>query len=329
MTLTRPGRIATAAIVLLTACCAVVHAQYPSRPVQIVVPFGPGTTDALARVTANCLSGRFRQSVVILNRPGANGMIGANAVKTAPPDGYTLLFGASTLVTDLALSTNPAFDVRRDLEPITKVLFGVQGVYVPAALPVHSVTEFIAHVRANPGKVNYGSLGVGSVNQLAIEALAITTGSQIVHIPFPKGSGPMLASLMTGEIQLVMTDVNTAQGAVESGRVRLLAILASQRLPSRPSVPTLSESIPAMAPYVGTLWFGYFAPLHTPRDIIERNYADLKACHGEDDVRAQFRKLGHEGNQFVSSRPEEFRASMLDDVARLSDLVKKANIKPQ
>ena len=320
-------RCTAALLIGLFACCAGVHAQYPNRTVQIVIPFGPGGgVDRVGRVTASCLAVRYKQPVVAVNRPGANSAIGANAVKTAAPDGYTLLFGASTMVTDLAMGANPEFDVRRDLEPITKVLFGVQGIYVHAGLPIQSVAELIAHARANPGKLNYGTVGIGSVNHLATEALAMTTGTQLVHVPYPKGAGAFYTALMSGEIQLVLAEASTGQAAVDSGRVRLLGVVAPQRMPSRPAVPTILEAVPAAAPYVGNLWYGYFAPPHTPRDIIERNYVELRACVADEEARAQFRKMGYENNQIVANRPEEFKASIVDDVAKISELVKKVNI---
>ena len=311
---------------LMLACCAGVHAQYPNRPMQVVIPFGPGgSTDRMGRLTASCLSARYKQPVVAVNKAGANSAIGANAVKTAAPEGYTLLYGASTMVTDLAMGANPDFDIRRDLDPITKILFGVQGVFVHAGLPIQSVADLVAYAKTNPGKLNYGTVGVGSVNHLATEALAMTTGTQLVHVPYAKGTAAFFLALMSGEIQLVLSEVNTGQPALESGRVRLLAMVASQRMPSRPNVPTLLETVPAAAPYVGNLWYGYFAPPHTPKDIIERNYAELRTCVADEDARVQFRKMGYENNQIVVNRPEEFKASILEDVVKISELVKKVS----
>lgn len=319
--------LAASLAVSLAVCCASAGAQYPNKPLQVVIPFGPGgTVDKVGRVTASCLSSRYKQPVVALNRPGANSLIGANVVKAAPPDGYTLLFSASNMVVDLALGINPEFDVRRDLEPISKLLFGVQGIYVHAGLPVQTMADLIAYAKANPGKLNYGTTGTGSINHVGSEALAMTTGTRLVHVPYPKGAGAFYAALMTGEIQLVLAEVNTGQSALETGRVRLLAVMAAQRMPSRPNVPALPETVPSIAPYLGNLWYGYFAPAHTPKDIIERTYAELRACVADEDARVQFRKMGYENNQIVANRPEEFKASIIEDAVKLSDLVKKVNI---
>lgn len=322
-------RIAVASSVFLIVFCAGVLAQYPNKAIQVAIQFGPGPSDLMARVSASCLSNRYKQPVIVINKPGANGVIGANYVKTSAPDGYTLGFAASTLVTDLAMSDNPAFDVRKDLEPITKIVFGVQGVFVNSELPIHSMTDLVAYAKANPGKLNYGTVGIGSVNHLATEALAITTGTKLVHIPYPKGTAAFLTALMTGEIQIAMTDVNSAQSIGDTGKIRLLAILATQRLSSRPNIALIPDAVPGMATYIGNLWYGYFAPPQTPKDIIDRNYNELKACLADQEVRSQFRKLGYESSQLVANRPEEFKASILEDVVKITDLVKRANIKRQ
>ena len=322
-------RITTALAVILTAFCTGVQAQYPNKPIQVAIPFGPGPSDLMARITATCLSGRYKQPVVVVNKPGANGFIGASFIKAAAPDGYTLGFAASTMVTDLAMGENTSFDVRKDLEPITKVVYGVQGIFINSELPVQTMAELVAYARANPGKLNYGTVGVGSVNHVATEALAVTTGTNLVHIPYPKGTAAFMAAVMSGELQMAMTDVNSAQGMLETGKLKLLAILSTQRLPSRPTVPLIPDAVPGMTRYIGNLWYGYFAPLQTPKEIIERTYTELRGCLTDEEVRGQFRKIGYEASQLVANRPDEFKASIADDVIKITDLVKKANIKRQ
>ncbi len=315
------------AVLALLACNAA-HSQYPSKPVQLAIQFGPGPADMIARITASCMSGPLKQPVVVVNKPGANGFIGASYIKAAAPDGYTLGFAASTMVSDLAMGANTSFDVRRDLEPVTKAVYGVQGIFINSELPVQSMADLVNYAKTNPGKINYGSVGVGSVNHLATEALTITTATNMVHIPYPKGTAAFLAAVMSGELQMAMTDVNSPQGMLETGKIKLLAILANQRLPSRPNVPLITETVPGMGTYVGNLWYGFFAPVQTPRDIIERNYTEIRRCLiNDEDTRAQFRKAGYESSQLIANRPEEFKASIAEDVAKISDLVKKANIK--
>ena len=314
--------------VLALLVCNAAHSQYPSKPVQLAIQFGPGPADMIARITASCMSGPLKQPVVVVNKPGANGFIGASYIKAAAPDGYTLGFAASTMVSDLAMGANTSFDVRRDLEPVTKAVYGVQGIFINSELPVQSMADLVNYAKTNPGKINYGSVGVGSVNHLATEALTITTATNMVHIPYPKGTAAFLAAVMSGELQMAMTDVNSPQGMLETGKIKLLAILANQRLPSRPNVPLITETVPGMGTYVGNLWYGFFAPVQTPRDIIERNYTEIRRCLiNDEDTRAQFRKAGYESSQLIANRPEEFKASIAEDVAKISDLVKKANIK--
>ena len=322
-------RLVAASAVFMMALTTTVHGQYPNKIIQVAIPFGPGPSDLMARITATCLSARYKQPVVVVNKPGANGFIGASFIKSAAPDGYTLGFAASTMVTDLAMGENASFDVRKDLEPITKVVYGVQGIFINSALPVRSMADLVTYAKANPGKVNYGSVGVGSVNHLATEALAITTGANLIHIPYPKGTAAFLTAVMTGELQMAMTDVNSAQGLLETGKLKLLAVLANQRLASRPTIPLIPDAVPGMTAYIGNLWYGYFAPLQTPRDIIDRTYSELKGCLSDEDVRAQFRKVGYEGSQLVANPPDEFKASIAEDVVKITDLVKKANIKRQ
>jgi tripartite-type tricarboxylate transporter receptor subunit TctC len=305
---------------------AVRAADFPSKAVQLVVPYGAGPSDVLARITAACLSTHLKQSVIVLNKPGANATLGANFVKTAAPDGHTVLLAASATVTDLVTTREPTLDVRQDLEPITKAVFGIQGVYVNTSLPVHNIADLVEHAKANPGKLNYATTGIGSVNHLSTEALALTTGINMVHIPYAQGTGPLLTALMSGEVQVVLTDVGGAQAALDSGKVRLIAVLTKERAPSRPNIPTVIESLPAMAIYTGTLWYGFFAPPKTPKDIVQRLHSELTACLNDPQVRASIKKLGYEDNQFVANTPDQFRASILEDVSRLKEVVQKANI---
>jgi tripartite-type tricarboxylate transporter receptor subunit TctC len=304
-----------------------VEAAFPERPVQVVVPYGAGgPVDMVARILAPCMGTRLGQPVVIVNRAGANGDIGAMAVRNARPDGHTLLFHASALTIMVALIENPPMDVRRDFEPIMKVATAIQGVYVPANMPVRTLPEMIARIRANPGALNYGSTGPGSVNQLATEALSVATGTSLVHVTYAQGTPPMLTSLMQGDIQLVMTDMNGAQSALDTGRIRLLALHARERLASRPEVPTLAELVPEMAPWIGMLWYGYFAPAGTPPEIVRQLHGTLAACLQDPETRAGLRRAGYEDQQIAAQGPDEFRATLEPEIARLRELGRRADI---
>ncbi len=311
----------------LLACLGRPAAAFPERPIQVVVPYGAGgPVDMVARILAPCMGTRLGQPVVIVNRAGANGDIGALAVRNARPDGHTLLFHASALTIMVALIDNPPMDVRRDFEPIMKVATAIQGVYVPSSLPVQTLPEMLARIRASPGALNYGSTGPGSVNQLATEALSVATGLNLVHVTYAQGTPPMLTSLMAGEIQLVLTDMNGAQSALDTGRIRLLALHARERLASRPGIPTLAEVVPEMAPYIGMLWYGFFAPGGTPGAIVQQIHASVAACLEDPETRAGLRRAGYEDQQIVAQGPEAFRASLEPEIARLRDLGRRANI---
>lgn len=318
--------VAIAAMGVLAATSAQGQSPYPSRPVQLVVPYGAGTSDLMGRISATCLASRFRQPVLVLNKPGANAELGGNFVKNSPPDGYTLILTSSATVTDLATKRAPTFDVRQDLEPISKLGFGVQGLYVNASLPAKTVAEFVSYARANPGKLNYATTGVGSVNQLSTEALALNTGIRIVHVPYPQGTGALLTGLMSGDIQIVMTSLSSAQPALSTGKIHLLAVLEKQRSPSRPNLPTLVEELPGMANFTGTLWYGFFAPPKTGKDVIQKVHREVVACLTDATVKASMQKLGFEENQIVANTPEEFRASIIEEINQLKDVVQRAGI---
>ena len=320
--------IGLAAVALLACLGRPAEAAFPERPIQVVVPYGAGgPVDMVARILAPCMGVRLGQPVVIVNRAGANGDIGAMSVRNARADGYTLLFHASALTIMAALIDNPPMDVRRDFEPIMKVATAIQGVYVPTNLPVQTLPEMIARIRANPGALNYGSTGPGSVNQLATEALSVASGGlNIVHVTYAQGTPPMLTSLMQGEIQLVLTDMNGAQAALDTGRIRMLALNARERLPSRPNVPTLAEVVPEMAPWVGMLWYGYFAPAGMPQEIVRQIHGVLAACLDDPETRAGLRRAGYEDQQIAAQGPEAFRASLEPEIVRLRELGRRANI---
>jgi tripartite-type tricarboxylate transporter receptor subunit TctC len=316
----------TAALVAASLAAMPAHA-FPDRPIQVVVPYGAGgPVDMVARLLAPCMGTRLGQPVVIANRAGANGDIGATAVRQSRPDGHTLLFHASALTISVALAERPAVDVRRDFEPIMKVATAIQGVYVPSALPEQTLPAFIARVQANPGALNYGSAAIGSVNHLATEALAVAANLNMVHVTYAAGTPPMLTALMTNDIQLVMTDMNGAQSALDTGRIRLVALHARQRLAGHPNIPTLAEIAPAMEPFIGMLWYGYFAPAGTPREIVMRLHDTVAACLADPEARGGLRRAGYDDQQIVALGPDAFRASLEPEIERLRELGRRGNI---
>lgn len=322
----RTGLAAVAAAAAMAIGAGAAQA-FPERPVQVIVPYGAGgPVDMVARIMAPCLGERLGQPFVTVNRAGANGDIGARAVRDVRPDGHTLLFHASALTITVALAENPSHDVRRDFVPIMKLVTAVQGVYVPSTLPVRSLPELLDRARAAPGRLNYGTVGVASVNQLATEALMAATDTNLVHVVYAQGTPAALTALMQNDVQLVITDANGAQSALDTGRIRLLALNARERLASRPDVPTLAEAVPAMAPYVGMLWYGYVAPAGTPPEIVRTLQGAMTACLQHEETRGNLRRAGYEDQQIVAEGPEAFRASLEPEIERLRDLGRRANI---
>lgn len=324
----RGRRILAVAAALLACGTTPGIAAFPDRPIQVVVPWGAGgPMDTMARILAPCMGAGLGQPVVIVNRAGANGDIGALAVRQARPDGHTILLHASVLTIMVALAENPPMDVRRDFEPIMKVVTGIQGVYVPSVTPVTTLQDMISRVRSQRGTLNYGSLGAGSVNHLAIEALSSAASLDMVHITYAQGTPSMLRALMTDEIQLVMTDMSGAASVLDTGRIRLLAVHARERLASQPGIPTLAEVVPGMAPYIGMLWYGYFAPPGTPADVVQRLHGTLEACLSDPETRGGLHRVGYEDQQIVAQGPAEFRASFEPEIARLRELGRRGNIR--
>lgn len=317
-------KLALAAVVLV--CCGIAHAQYPARPVQLIVPYGPGSSDLMGRIVATCLASRFKQPVPVVNKPGANTQVGGVFVKNSPPDGYTLILTSSATVTDLAISRSPTFDVRQDLEAISKLVNGKQGLYVSASSTIKSVLEFLVYAKANPGLVNYGTTGIGSVNHLSTEALALNAGISMAHIPYPQGTGAVLTALLSGEVQFVMTGMSGAHGMLTSGKIRLISVLEKQRSPGRPDLPTLVEIVPGMASFTGTLWWGFFGPPKTSKEVAQKVQTEISGCLNDQNVRTSLKKLGFEDSEIIGNSPDEFRESINEDVRHLKDVVQRAKL---
>jgi tripartite-type tricarboxylate transporter receptor subunit TctC len=317
------GRIA--AILLAAALCAggAQAQEWPSKPVRIVVPFSPGgIADTSARTIADRLGARLGQSVVIENKPGAAGNIGAELVAKSAPDGYTLLLGYDgTIVVNPHVYAKTGFDVLRDFAPVTKL--GDAGVIVVShpSLPVKDLRELIALARSNPGTLTYGSAGTGSSAHLACEMLSQRTGAGLVHVPY-KGGGQALADAVGGQIPLVCTAVAGANQFMKQGRLRGLGLSSAKRAPGAPDVPTFIES--GLPGFVVDSWVGILAPARTPRAIVDRLYAEVTALLQLPEVRERFAVLGIEP---VGNPPDEFAAQIRADLERWGPVVKQAQIR--
>ncbi len=291
---------------------------YPTRPIRVVVPFPPGGVDVTLRFMQQAFSADLGQPIVIENRPGANGYIGSELVAHAPPDGYTLLAtSSSTLVIGPFISREVPFDTLRDFVPITQFFKTVSGIVVRPSLPVNSLAELIAYAKTNPGKLTYGSSGVGSAQHLDAEIFKMAAHIDMVHVPY-KGGGPQAQALVAGEIDVSFHPLQQVRPFLAGGKVRLLAVYgAGGRFAGLPDVPDVGEVLPGIV--TSPSWVGLFGPAGLPPAIVARlNSAAVKALT-EPDVRPKI----EENSPVVANSAQEFAAVMRADVDRAEKLVKE------
>ena len=300
-------------------------AAQTARPMlRFVVPQAAGgTADAVARLLGERLEARLGAVVVVDNRPGANGQIATDIVRRAAPDGATLLL-ASTATHAMAPHTTPrpTFDPVRDFAPIVNVAWQTKVVVASMAVPATTLREFIAYARANPGRLNYASTGVGSSSHVDAELLASATGMKLAHIPY-RGSAHTVAALAANEVQLLLASVTAALGAIDAGHVRALAVLSENRSPLLPRVPTAGEA-GVQAPDLRT-WIGLVAPAGTPAEVVAAIGRAVDDTLGEAPVRSW---LDRQGLEPIGGTPEAFAATIRADVERWGGIVRKLGLHP-
>jgi len=316
-----------ALLALAMALTAPASAQpVPSgKPITMVVPFPPGPSlDLVARLTGAKLADALGQPVVVENRTGANGTLGANAVARAAPDGHTLLFTtASTQVTAVHLMKSLPYDPVKDFTPIVAAVEPVTCLIVNSALPVRSVGEFVAYAKARPGILSYGSSGVGSVFHLMGELFNQTAGVSINHVPY-RGVAPALQDVVAGHIPMAFLSISNALALGDNAGIRILAVLQPQRFARRPDIPSLSEVIPAFqAP---SSWFGVFGPAGLPAPMVVRLNSEITKTLVTPEVKA---KLDENGLSVIGGSPEDFRALIIDGLERYGAIIRAAGIKPE
>lgn len=319
------GRVARALAGLAITCLfAAVHAAetYPSRVVQIVVPYTPGTgADILARILGSRLAERWKVGVVTDNRVGATGNIGTEYVARAAPDGYTLLCTATSFGTNPALNPKLPFDPVKSFAPVVLIATSVMSVVVTARLPVNTMREFLDLARAQPGRLYYSSPGSGGPQHLAMELLKLDAHIDLVHVPY-KGSGGALADLVGGHVQAMIVSLQTAAPYVQSGKLRMLAVMSAARSPAFPAVPTLKElGLPDVE--VET-WYGVFAPAGTPAAVVQQLNAEFNALLAQPDIREL---LARQGMVAAGGTPERFGDLVKRELARWSRVVAAAGIR--
>jgi tripartite-type tricarboxylate transporter receptor subunit TctC len=314
--------IATALIAALGASAAVAQ-DYPSRPITLVVPFPPGgSTTIVARIVADKMSEALGQSIVVDNRGGAGGTVGSRAVAKSAADGYTILLGyTGTLAIGPTLYGNVGYDPRTDFEPIGRIATAPNTLVVHPSLPVHSVPELIAYAKANPGKLNYGSAGIGTVSHVCGEYFATAAGIKITHVPY-KGTGPAIIDLLGGHIPMAFAPVPATHENATSGKLRMLAVTSAVRSTLLPDVPTIAET--ALPGFEAVLRYGLVAPAGTPRAIIAKLNTALNAALTSDDVRA---RLALDGAEPLPSTPADYGADIDREETQWSKVVKASGAK--
>jgi tripartite-type tricarboxylate transporter receptor subunit TctC len=315
------GASATAAL----AACGFVHAQagFPSRQVTIVVPFAPGgATDLTARLVAEKLAARWGQPVVVENKPGAGGNLGAAQVAKAAPDGHTLVLGVTgSHAINLALVPNIPYHPLRDFEPLTQATAFPNVIAVHPDVPARSLQELLALARKSPGRLSYGSDGNGTASHLGLELVKSASGVFMVHIPY-RGGAAMLQDLSGRQIDVGITGLPAALPLAQAGKLRLLAVTTAQRAPAAPDVPTVAEQ--GFANFVAAPWAGFFAPKGTPLAVTTKLADDLINALQQADVR---QRLAAGGSAIVASKPEAFRAFVQSEIDRWAAAVKTSGAK--
>jgi tripartite-type tricarboxylate transporter receptor subunit TctC len=308
------------AVLLLATHAAVARADYPEHPVRIVVPVAAGGgVDVMARLLAQGLSERWGQQFVVENRPGAAGVIGTRTAIGAAADGYTLLYTPSSLALAVVVNKTPPYALARDLTPVINVAVSPYALAVHNAVPVSSVGELIAYARAHPNALAYGSAGIGSASHLAAELFKSMAGIEMVHVP-NKGMNPALVDLLAGQVQALFASVPALQ-AEHSDRARTIAVAESRRSALMPALPTIAESgLPGFA--VGN-WAGLLGPAGMDAHIVAKLHDTIVSILERPDMRERIAMLGYD---LIVSTPAEFAVQLSADVARWSDVVKRAHI---
>jgi tripartite-type tricarboxylate transporter receptor subunit TctC len=316
-------KLALSLLSLLALTSAAAAEEYPTRPITLVVPYAAGGgNDIMARTAADKMSPALGQQIVIENRGGAGGSIATRQVAHAAPDGYTLgLGGTGTLAVDPTLYPNAGYDPRKDFAPIGLIGTSALVLVIHPSIPAHNVKELIAYAKANPGKLNFASAGVGSGIHLAAEYFKVQAGIEMTHVPY-KGSAPALADLVGGHVSMYFSSLPPAIGLVKDGKIRALAVTGLTRSPIFPDLPTVSES--GLPGFEAVLHYGIIAPAGTPKPIVQKLNAALRQAVMSDELK---QKLAADGTEPLASTPEEYAADIDKEEAKWSVIVKKSGAK--
>jgi tripartite-type tricarboxylate transporter receptor subunit TctC len=321
--MTRLNRLIAAAFGL---CCALAaHGQgFPNKPIKIIVPLAAaGTGDTLARAVADAMAKELGQPVIVENKPGAGGLVGTEMVAASPPDGYTLLAVSPSHVINPALHAKKTYDPLKDFETITVMANTHQVIVAHPSTPAATLRELIDYAKKNPGKLTYGSAGLGSATHLNMELFKSMAGVDILHVPY-KGSTQARQDVLSGQVNLAMDGLLPVQPLIKDGRLRALALTSSRRAQSNPEIPTIAEA--GVPGYASDTWYGLLAPAKTPKEIIAKlQHAAVKGLHSPE-VRERFAKLGAEA---VGNTPEEFARLLAQEQKTWTRVVKDSGAKAE
>lgn len=313
-------RLAAAFICLASIAAGAHAADYPARPVHIIVGYPPGgSTDIVARLIGNWLSQRLGQQFIIENKPGAGNNLGTEQVVKAAPDGYTLLLVNPANAINTSLYKKLNFNFLRDIDPVASVIKVPNVMEVNPNVPAKTVPEFIAYVKANPDKVNIASSGNGTSIHLSGELFKMMTGTKMTHVPY-KGSAPMLTDLLAGQVQVTFDNLPSSIGHIKAGKLRALAVTTSTRSPELPDVPTVAETVPG---YEASAFFGFGVPHGTPKDVVEKLNKEINLALKDPGM---LKKLADLGGIPSPGTPEEFGTFLKNETAKWEKVVRAANL---
>ncbi|MEA3155926.1 MAG: hypothetical protein QOK44_3515 [Betaproteobacteria bacterium] len=318
------SRLALAA--LACACCtAAVFAQnYPTGPMRIISPYPPGGgTDVLARVIGQKLNEKFGQNVIVENRPGANGTVGAGVAAKSPPDGHTMVLVAAGYAAGASLYKNLPYDQTKDLAPVTCLASGPLVLVVHPSLPVRSTREFVAFAKSRPGQLNVGNSGTGSLPHLTAELLGSMSGIKLVHIPY-KGPGAALIDVLSGQVPVYFMNVIGALPLVKANKLRALGVSSSVRSPIAPELPTIAEA--GLDGFDMTNWYGVLVPSGTPRDVVAKLQQEVARAMNLDDTKDL---MARSGMRVIASTPQQFAEFLSREMVKYERVIKLARIKEE
>ena len=311
------------ALLLFLVCATAAAQTYPSKPIRWIVPYtGGGITDVVTRIVTQKMQGPLGQAIVVDNRPGANSILGADLAARAAPDGYTILTVIAAHAANATLYAGKLpFDPVRGFAPISLAAVAPLILTVNNSFPAKDVRELIAYAKANPGKVNFGSSGIGAAAHLTTELLKQTAGIDMVHIPY-KGTAPALTAVMANDIQVLVDVPSTLMPHVRGGKIKALAMFSAKRIQGAPEVPTMAEA--GGPPLESSTWVLFLAPAGTPRDIVNRLSTETQKAINESDIKDRFNQIGIEP---VGGTPEQAAKFLDAEIAKWAKVITAAGVK--